>query len=384
MGFNVTKKEPSVTPLSVHTEGSVRHAQYHRHNPMPTNSNLEHYFCRPAGTFMVNGVERYFSHLLYTEYFSLFRLQKRDLSNDNRPGYFVEQPSTNGSQQMHAIQRKSNKIHIARIQSIHLSQGDIFYLRALLQHRAAASFLDLRTIEGVIYENYQAASIALGLFATDNEAEYCMLEAVIALRTPREIRILLVHLLTNDCVRSPLQLWNRFREQLSQDYIIENGHHLELGINAALDDLGRYLEEFGKTLDHYGLPQPTRHGTELTHELARWAPQSAHLMTRAIDACILFNTEQKQIYDTIMTAVENLYPLCLFIDGKAGRGKTFLVNALCDWWRGTGHVVLATATSAFAAQLYPGGRTTHSTFKVSNFRLNLVNEILTTVLTRCL
>ena len=61
----------------------------------------------------------------------------------------------------------------------------------------------------------------------------------------------------------------------------------------------------------------------------------------------------------------NDLPLTLFIDGKAGRGKTFLVNTLCDWVRGQGHVVLPTATSAFAAQLYEGGRTTHSIFKVS-------------------
>jgi hypothetical protein len=31
-----------------------------------------------------------------------------------------------------------------------------------------------------------------------------------------------------------------------------------------------------------------------------------------------------------------------------------------------GRIVIPTATSAFAAQLYPGGRTTHSAFKVSN------------------
>ena len=54
----------------------------------------------------------------------------------------------------------------------------------------------------------------------------------------------------------------------------------------------------------------------------------------------------------------------MFVDGKAGRGKTFLVNTLCAWVRAEGRIALPTATSAFAAQLYPGGRTTHSTFGV--------------------
>ncbi|KAF8141784.1 hypothetical protein EV363DRAFT_1144330, partial [Boletus edulis] len=53
-----------------------------------------------------------------------------------------------------------------------------------------------------------------------------------------------------------------------------------------------------------------------------------------------------------------------FIDGKAGRSKTFLINAVCDKLRSLSRIVLPTTSSAFAAQLYSGGRTTHSMFKV--------------------
>ncbi|KAI0779786.1 PIF1-like helicase-domain-containing protein, partial [Fomes fomentarius] len=76
------------------------------------------------------------------------------------------------------------------------------------------------------------------------------------------------------------------------------------------------------------------------------------------------NAEQYGIYTEIMDAVTNRKPLCAFVDGKAGRGKTFLVNTICNKLRSEGHIVLPTATSAFAAQLYPGGKTTHSVFKV--------------------
>ncbi|KAJ6538259.1 hypothetical protein DFH09DRAFT_895923, partial [Mycena vulgaris] len=57
--------------------------------------------------------------------------------------------------------------------------------------------------------------------------------------------------------------------------------------------------------------------------------------------------------------------LCVFIDGKAGRGKTTLVNALCDnlKLRSIGRIVIPTGTAAFAAQLYPSGRTPQSAFK---------------------
>ena len=55
----------------------------------------------------------------------------------------------------------------------------------------------------------------------------------------------------------------------------------------------------------------------------------------------------------------------MFVNGAAGTGKTFLTCACCNCARSRQKIVLATATSAFAAQLYPGGRTTHATFKVS-------------------
>jgi DNA replication protein DnaC len=68
-----------------------------------------------------------------------------------------------------------------------------------------------------------------------------------------------------------------------------------------------------------------------------------------------------------MFAVIHKQPLRICVDGKAGRGKTFLVNVICDNIRSRGLIVLLTAMAAFAAQLYPGGRTTHSAFKVSYY-----------------
>ena len=82
-----------------------------------------------------------------------------------------------------------------------------------------------------------------------------------------------------------------------------------------------------------------------------------------------FNPEQRHIFDIVLEAVHSHKPHVAFIDGPAGRGKAFLVNALCAQLRAEGRIVLATATSGYAAQLYPGGRTTHSTFKVGDTQL---------------
>jgi DNA replication protein DnaC len=88
------------------------------------------------------------------------------------------------------------------------------------------------------------------------------------------------------------------------------------------------------------------------------------LQTKADSAINMFNKGQSSIYSQILSAVEQNQPFCAFIDGKAGRGKTTLVVALCNKLRAMHKIVIPTATSAFAAQLYPGGRTTHSAFKV--------------------
>jgi chromosomal replication initiation ATPase DnaA len=81
-------------------------------------------------------------------------------------------------------------------------------------------------------------------------------------------------------------------------------------------------------------------------------------------AAATFNPEQRFMYDLIITAVIENKPLCIFIDGKVGTGKTYLMQTICDKIRSLGRIVLPTATSAFAAQHYQGGRTTYSTFKV--------------------
>jgi chromosomal replication initiation ATPase DnaA len=66
-----------------------------------------------------------------------------------------------------------------------------------------------------------------------------------------------------------------------------------------------------------------------------------------------------------MNDVANNIQSLTFIDGKAGCGKTLLVNTICNSLLLLDFIVLPTATSAFAAQLYPGGQITHSTLKVN-------------------
>ena len=55
----------------------------------------------------------------------------------------------------------------------------------------------------------------------------------------------------------------------------------------------------------------------------------------------------------------------LFLDAPGGTGKTFLINLILFRMRSEGKIALATASRGIVATLLTGGRTLHSTFKIS-------------------
>ena len=209
-------------------------------------------------------------------------------------------------------------------------------MRTILQSRAALSFQDARTVNGVIHETFQEAAIALGLFADQNEAQYAIEEAITTLATPRQLRQLFVHLLINDCVLAPIDIWTTYQQHMAYDFTLQLAFNIDLALNRSLEDLNKSLEEHGKLLAFYGLPDPISFTAEIRHELERWGRDPIGLRNRAARAVALMTHKQHFIYDEIMSAVLNGESLLAFVDGKAGRGKTFLVNAICDNVRSLG------------------------------------------------
>ena len=51
LGFNMTKKYPSVSSVPVHLSDSYTFHQYHWNTPTTTLSLLDRYFVHPLGTF---------------------------------------------------------------------------------------------------------------------------------------------------------------------------------------------------------------------------------------------------------------------------------------------------------------------------------------------
>lgn len=76
------------------------------------------------------------------------------------------------------------------------------------------------------------------------------------------------------------------------------------------------------------------------------------------------NAEQKAGYDQIMAHVISGKGQLFFVDGPGGTSKTYLYRALLAKVWSMKLIAVVTAMFRIAASIMPGGRTTHSRFKI--------------------
>ncbi|GBP87697.1 ATP-dependent DNA helicase pif1 [Eumeta japonica] len=72
----------------------------------------------------------------------------------------------------------------------------------------------------------------------------------------------------------------------------------------------------------------------------------------------------KQVYETLMQAVDNNTGGLFFLDAPGGTGKTFVISLILATIRSRCDIALALASSGIAATLLDGGRTAHSALKL--------------------
>ena len=205
----------------------------------------------------------------------------------------------------------------------------------------------------------------MGIFSDERECVVAFEEAISFLKTPSQLRFLFVHMLVNECIDMPIEFWDRFKERMSFDFYLRSRGNTMVAETHCLESINRYLEEYGRDLNEFGITFLKSSEGEVYHELAKWYPFLGALEEEALHNRATMTAEQAALYDNIISSVENNRSMSIFLDGKAGTGKTHVIRAICSYLRSRQKIVIATATSAFAAQLYDGGRTTHSAFKVN-------------------
>ncbi|XP_044597772.1 uncharacterized protein LOC123274271 [Cotesia glomerata] len=104
-----------------------------------------------------------------------------------------------------------------RMYSVSPAQSELFHLRILLLHsKGARNYEELRTVNGVIHNTFTETCLAAELIEDDDEWKRTLNEAVIWMM-PRQLRCLFVRILIHCKPLHPNELWNKFKEAMSED-----------------------------------------------------------------------------------------------------------------------------------------------------------------------
>ncbi|XP_059222048.1 ATP-dependent DNA helicase pif1-like [Stomoxys calcitrans] len=215
----------------------------------------------------------------------------------------------------------------------------------------------------------------MGLLEDDSHWENTLSEAAIC-SSATSLRYLFAIIVAFCQVTDSVSLWNKFRENMASDILIRQRRELVSDdlqydqniFDEALFELNKVVQLLtSKSINDFGLPMPANINSDLTNnaEYTRETSydQSKLLQNIAQDEPRL-NIDQKKVFTTLLSSIDNNEGKIFFLDAPGGTGKTFLINLLLTKVRSTGKIALAVASSGIAATLLEGGRTAHSTFKL--------------------
>jgi hypothetical protein len=254
--------------------------------------------------------------------------------------------------------------HIVRMSMVPFSAGEIFWLRTLLYRTPSYSFVDLRTVDGVIYTSFQAAA-AQRKFAEDLAIAKETFHECLIYSTPHELRVLFVNMTIHGFPTVHLYELDAYREAMSQDFFAQDSRHRGSADNKLLLALARCLKQQGnKTLDEFGLPMPQAQDTELQIERLNYRAEEQARHAASLVAAHPLTEEMQQLFDDIVTAERTGETFSAIIQGVAGTGKSTFVKYVMAYFRSLGHVAKGCASTGLAAAVYDDFSTAHSLFAI--------------------
>ncbi|XP_077221657.1 uncharacterized protein LOC143855411 isoform X2 [Tasmannia lanceolata] len=231
-------------------------------------------------------------------------------------------------------QRKKVKC-IGRIVYAHLSSGERIYLRMLLNIvKGPRSYEEIRTVNAVLHQTFKSAYFSLGLLDGDKEWHDAINEAS-QWATAGQLQELFVTLLLFCEITNPFELWERNWQLLSVDIQYRQRHafgHPQLELNEyqiqsyILFEIENILMRNGKSLiDFKPLPLPDATLlSQLNNRLIREETSYDKEQLRIEHAELYsgLNSDQRNIYDSVVTAVTEKEGGLFFVYGHGGTGKT--------------------------------------------------------------
>ncbi|KAK8953772.1 hypothetical protein KSP39_PZI002518 [Platanthera zijinensis] len=302
------------------------------------------------------------SRTMLTEFFNI------NNSNQNHRGYFYtdfpKHYTWNTNSKTWHKRRRRQKV-VARMYSVHPSEGERFYLRLLLNHiRAPRSFQHLLTTGTTLHPTFKTAAEHYGLLEQDNSLHNCMRDAS-SFQMPAALRSLFTTILLFCNPTNVRELWNDNYSAMTEDYVTSSSVNHVYIVNKLLREIDNILQQHSKSITQFDLPQMSQHFHNITTSSTLIAEELLlPVSTIDLHSVSSLNERQSYIFHTITECARQGNGGMFFIDGPAGTGKTFLYKAIIAHLRHASHIVLATASSGIAATLLPGGNTAHLRFKI--------------------
>jgi hypothetical protein len=164
-GYHLSQSSVGCTRLTVHLEGMDWVGDDAGAAAVP--SPLLQYFSRPPAA----------EDMKYLQYYSTFSVSKAS-AEERRAGADLQRVPPKSRRSVgytldilgnKVSERKQGTLHVARMYPVSVTQGEVYYLRALLAVVPARSFEGMRTVGDTVYPTYREAAEARGLLSVERE-----------------------------------------------------------------------------------------------------------------------------------------------------------------------------------------------------------------------
>lgn len=311
--FEISRKEPAVENLPIHLPGENIPQFRCSDGSRSSTSLLDRYFLRPPELHHLRYKEYYEKYILYP-YRHGEHLRSHELLECIHPNVLCRK-----------ISCQVRRLKVLRINTIPLCAGEPFYLRTLLIHHPATSFCDLWTVNDTVFSTFHEVACDLGLFNNEHEGFLALQEVVECLRTPAQLRFLFAQVVLEGYPAVPL--WEHFRFNLTIDLQMQLNDDDKASCKA-LQIIETFLSHSHHHLSDFGLPLPQCHSRELEEE-NQYLIHNHHRLIEERDWLLqMLNHKQSILFEILFNTIARHRPGINFVEGKPGRGKTFLINAL--------------------------------------------------------
>ena len=322
--YHVSK---TIVIIKFHLEGKkiIYTTSNKDYDPSKNLSMLEHYFARP--------IDEQFDNLKIEEYYSNYMLttEKNGLT-------FVE-----NNENPRNVKKRDEPV--VAILSSNAYDPEMYALRLLLKNVAARSFSELRTYNDTVYGSFSDCAHVRGLLTgSNNEAEKIINEALMIHIPPNHLRFISAILVINGASLSHIV-------SIFYQNLIDRESDTKLDLIKKINNI---IMKIQKPSNFVSINTSVLR-SDYKLSMNDLSPHQSEIASKIIDS-VIKNTHQ-----------------LIFLQGRAGTGKTFTVKVICEMLRSMGCKISVTATTGIAATQFNGGMTVHSLFGIMPTKSNEAN-----------